>query len=218
MRIGFIGGTGIEAKGLALRFASAGASVILGSRAKERALQTASQYNKLLGEPSISGLTNQEMLPLVELAFLTVPFDQATAAIDSCRDFFTTDQILVDVTVPVRFDQDGPEYIEQEAGSNAELIARRVPEGIHLVCAFKTIPARVLAELQTELRCDVFVCSDSEDARQRLIEVIRLIPTLRPLDAGPLRMARTLERMSVLAIRLNRTYKKIGARYYVQGI
>ena len=36
MPIGFLGGTGIEGKGLALRFARAGVSVIIGSRSAER--------------------------------------------------------------------------------------------------------------------------------------------------------------------------------------
>ena len=35
---------------------------------------------------------------------------------------------------------------------------------------------------------------------------------------GPLKTARTLERMTVLAIHLNRHYKKKGARYRIEGL
>jgi len=64
----------------------------------------------------------------------------------------------------------------------------------------------------------MFVCGDSREAREKVMEVARLIPTLRPLDAGPLRAARTLERMTVLAIHLNRRYKKKSARYSIVGL
>ena len=97
-------------------------------------------------------------------------------------------------------------------------IAAHLPDRVRLVGAFKTVPAHVLAELHTPLECDVFVCSDSKEARGEVMELAKRIPSLRPLDAGPLGMARTLERMTILAIHLNRRYKKKGARYSVVGI
>jgi hypothetical protein len=110
------------------------------------------------------------------------------------------------------------EYLELREGSNAEAVATRVPEHVSVVGAFKTIPAHILAQLDTPLQCDVFVCGDSQEARERVMDAARLIPALRPLDAGPLRTARTLERMTVLAIHLNRRYKKKGARYNIVGL
>ena len=61
-------------------------------------------------------------------------------------------------------------------------------------------------------RCDV------DEAKRSVIAAATLIPSLRPLDGGPLRMARTLERMTVLAAELNRRYRKKGARFKVEGI
>lgn len=218
MRIGFLGGTGIEGKGLALRFAAAGARVVLGSRSAERAQQAANQYNLLLGEATISGMINRDMLAGCEIIFLTVPYENGVWALESCKADFSAGQILVDVTVPMVFQEGRADYIEPEAGSNAELLARHVPEGVHLVAAFKTIPAHVLAELKTDLNCDIFVCGDSLEAREKVMAAARLIPTLRPLDAGPLRTARILERMTVLAVNLNRRYRKKGARFRIEGL
>jgi NADPH-dependent F420 reductase len=218
MQIGFLGGTGIEGKGLALRFAAAGASVVLGSRSEERAQVAAREYNVLLGSPLIRGMVNRDMLAASEIVFLTVPYEHAVPAVESCRADFSPGHILVDVTVPMAFREGRAEYVEQEAGSNAELLARHVPEGVHLVAAFKTIPAHVLAEREIELNCDIFVCGDSKAAREKVMEAASIIPTLRPLDAGPLRMARTLERMTVLAVNLNRRYKKKGARFRIEGL
>ncbi len=218
MRIGLLGGTGIEGKGLALRFAAAGASVVLGSRSESRAQASAVEYNELLGGQSILGMTNTAMLAVSEIIFLTVPFGHAAAAIDTCRAGFSQGKILVDVTVPMMFREGRAEYVEQEAGSNAEMLAQHLPESVPLAAAFKTVPAHVLAEFQTQLDCNVFVCSDSAEARQRVIEAASMIPGLRPLDVGPLRTARTLERMTVLAVNLNRQYKKKGARFRIEGL
>lgn len=218
MRIGFLGGTGIEGKGLALRFARAGVSVIIGSRSTERARAAAAQYNQEAGTTLISGKTNAEMLASSEIVFLTVPFDQAKGAIEGLRAEFPANLVLVDVTVPVQFKAGKVDYLELAEGSNAELIAGLVPEGVRVAGAFKTIPAHMLAEIDAPLQCDVFVCSDSSDARAKVMAAAELIPTLRPLDAGRLKNARILERMTVLAIHLNRHYKKKGARFRIEGL
>ena len=217
-RIGFAGGTGGEGRGLALRFARAGADVVIGSRSEERARAAAEAYNRIAGVATIRGLANGAMLAACDLVFLTLPFEQAPAAVESFTPDLRSGMVLVDVTVPMRFAEGRAEYQELPEGSSAELLASRLPAGVPLVAAFKTLPAHVLAELDTPLECDVFVCGDSSEAKERVMEAARAIPSLRPLDAGPLRMARTLERMTVLAVHLNRRYRKRGARYRVQGV
>jgi len=216
--IGLLGGTGIEAKGLALRFAACGAAVVVGSRSGERASQAAEACNRILGKPLVRGLENGGMIATCEIVFLTVPFALAAEAVESCRRLFNSDNILVDVTVPMVFRAGHAVYHERDELSNSEIIARHLPDGVPLVAAFKTIPAAVLADLGIPLDCDVFVCSDSREAKQKVMATAALVSTLRPLDGGPLRAARTLERMSVLAAELNRRYKSKGARFRVEGI
>jgi NADPH-dependent F420 reductase len=216
--IGFLGGTGVEAQGLALRFAAAGASVFLGSRSPQRAVIVAETCNAILGKPLLCGLGNREMLDTSKIVFLTVPFEQAVDAVEGCRSLLGSHHILVDVTVPMVFRAGHAVYIEQEGRSNSEIIADHLPDGVPLVAAFKTIPALILADLQQNLNCSLFVCSDTGEAKQTIIEAASLIPSLHPLDGGPLHMARTLERMTVLAAELNRRYKKKGARYRIEGI
>jgi NADPH-dependent F420 reductase len=218
MNIGFLGGTGIEAKGLALRFAAAGAAVILGSRSQERAAAAADACNSILGNPHICGRSNQEMLAPSEMIFLTVPFGQALDAVESCASFFTSNHILIDVTVPMVFYKGHIEYLEQEGLSNAEVIAGHMPHGVPLVAAFKTIPAAVLMDLEMALNCDVLICSDVEEATRKVMDLASTIPSLRPINGGPLKTARTLERMTVLAVELNRRYKRKGARFRIEGI
>ena len=117
MKLAILGGTGIEGKGLALRFAACGAEVILGSRSAERADTLASEYNILLGKSLIEGCSNLEALALAEIVFLAVPFENVLAAIESCRKGFRAGQVLVDVTVPVAFRGGRPEFVQPEGGS-----------------------------------------------------------------------------------------------------
>ena len=61
--LGFIGGTGPEGKGLALRFAISGLSVFIGSREKQRGAEAAeeirSQFTEI-GSDMVAGGTNEE--------------------------------------------------------------------------------------------------------------------------------------------------------------
>ena len=216
--IGFLGGTGAEARGLALRFAAAGFRIVLGSRERERAEKAAEACNQLLADPCVRGSENAAMLKAAALVFLTTPYHQAVNAVEACRYAFRADQILVDVTVPMAFAAGRPCYVEQEEGSMAEHIARHLPGSLPLVAAFKTIPAAVLGNLALPLDCDVFLCGDVPQAKIDVMAAVSRIPAVRPLDAGSLSMARTLERMAVLAATLNAHYRKRGARFRVVGL
>jgi 8-hydroxy-5-deazaflavin:NADPH oxidoreductase len=218
LRIGFLGGTGIEAKGLALRFASAGVPVVLGSRSADRAKQAAADCNDLLGKPSVEGLPCQEMISSCEIIFLTVPYAEAGNAVTAYQANLRSHHVLVDVTVPMQFVHGHAVYLEQSGKSNSEVLSQVLPPGIPLVAAFKTLPAAILANLEIELNCSLLVCSDSAEAKNSVMAAASLIPTLRVLDGGPLSVARTLERMSVLAINLNRRYRQKGARFKIAGI
>lgn len=218
MQIGFLGGTGIEARGLALRLATAGASVALGSRTPERARNTARELKELFGPARLEGMDNRDMLSSCEMVLLTVPASEALNAVRTYGSLFKPHHVLIDVTVPLVMRAGYPECLEQEGLSNAEIIARALPADVPLVAAFKTIPAAILADPDSLLNCDDFVCGDSDEAKAKVLAVASLIPALRALDAGPLRAARTLERMAALAVALNRKYRKKGARFRLEGV
>lgn len=217
LKIGLIGGTGEEGRGLALRFAMAGAQVTIGSRSAERAKEAADELNKILGNDAVRYATNQEAIAGSELVLITVPFEHAASTLEAHRDDFREGSILIDITVPVTFDK-GARYLELPEGSASEHLRARVPDRVPLVAAFKTEPAHLLLDHQEALDCDVFVASDSKEAKLRVMEAIKFIEGARPVDAGTLVSARTLERMTVLAIGINRRYKIKTARYRVIGL
>ncbi len=216
--IGLVGGTGAEGRGLAVRFALAGMRVVVGSRLLERARETIDALRARFGPLPLEAGDNRSILRDCSATLLTVPFAHAAAILEAHRDDFRAGSLLVDVTVPVGFEGGKAAMIEVAEGSGAEHLRGRLRADVALAVAFKTIPAALLARPGTALDCDDFVCGDSPDARARTMDLLRVIPGLRPIDAGPLSSARTIEGLTLLAIRVNRRYKVREARFRMVGV
>ena len=216
-KVGLISGTGEEGRGIALRLAAAGETLALGSRSADRACQTALQINQKLGEERVQGMDNSQVVSCCEILFLTVPFPYAEQVVNEYSEEFSEGQILVDVTVPIVFDK-GPRLISLEEGSGAQHLESLLPPNLALVAAFKTLPARLLCEIESPLGCDEFICSDSPEAKARLLQVVSKIPSLRWIDGGTLRYSRCLEGMTLLAIALNQRYKGKNSCFRVVGL
>ncbi len=224
LKVGLIGGTGEEGRGLALRWALAGAQVSIGSRSLDRAKTAADELNQVLesrlgGAPERIGFgENRDVIARSEFALLTVPFAHAASTLEAHLQDFREGSIVIDITVPLSFEQGRVRYLELPEGSASEHLKALLPENIPLVAAFKTEPAHLLAEIDEPLDCDSFVASDSKEAKLRVMEAIAFIEGLRAVDAGTLYSARTLERMTALAIGINRRHKIKTARYRVVGL
>jgi NADPH-dependent F420 reductase len=218
--IGIVSGTGREGSALALRLAQSGFRVVVGSRSQERAAEKAHELATVLRSvglsPTLSGNANCDVVRSVDLVFLAVPFAHV---LDTVRQLpFRPGSIVVDTSVPVGFNAGQPEFVAVEAGSVAEALRALIPAEVELVGAFKTIPARVLGDIDSDLDCDLFVCGESREAKDAVMQLSRGISDLRPIDAGPLSAARTVERMAALAIELNLRYKVKSARFRVVGL
>jgi len=214
MRIAMIGGTGEEGRGLALGWARAGETVIIGSRSLEHAQQAAMEINAAVGREAASGLTNREAALSGNIVVLTVPYDAQEERLWDIRDE-VRGKILVSVVVPI--DTGNARRLREVPGGSAAEEAQTLlgPE-TRVVAAFQNISHDHLARMGA-LDSDVLVCGADAEARQ---EVIRLAALLgfRGLDAGPLRNARVVEGLTVLLLELNRRYKSRGAGIRVTGI
>jgi len=218
LTIGLLGGTGPEGRGLALQWARAGFQVVIGSRSFERAEKTADDLNQVLGKKVVQHGENGRVAALSEFILLAVPFEHAASTMEAHQNDFRPGAIFIDATVPVSFEGGKARYAEPPEGSGSEHLRARLRPDIPLVAAFKTIPAHLLEEADADLDCDDFVASDSKEARTRVMEAMAGITGLRPIDAGLLDSARTIERLTVLAIGINRRYKVKTARYRVIGV
>ena len=165
----------------------------------------------------ISGASNEDVVGATDTIVPAVPFTAVDALLDACRARFRVDSLLIDVTVPVALDAGKPAFVDRPEGSSAEHVRTQLPEHVRLACAFKTLPARLLEDVDVALDCDDFICGDSPATRERALALVARLAGLRPLDVGPLDSARALEIMTMLAIRPNRRYRKHDARFQVSG-
>jgi NADPH-dependent F420 reductase len=203
--IAFIGGTGPEGRGLALRFARAGHEVIIGSRSPERAAESAAQLGEHIPEATVSGLANREAAELAGLIVLTIPFAGVEQIVEDIAGAAGA-KIVVSAIAPVEFHEGRPVALRVDAGSAAQAVQRRLPQA-RVVSAFQTIDAHRLQDSREPLDTDVIVCSDDVEARRLVVALAGELPGVRALSGGRLAASRYVEDVTALLITLNRIYK-----------
>lgn len=214
MKIGIVGGTGNEGRGLAVRWAKAGHDVFIGSRRTEKGAARAAEFSEEFGV-TLQGADNVSACTHAELIVVTVPYSAHRPTFESIKDA-VGDKVLVDITVPLR-----PPKIRSvnlPEGQAAALEARALlPEGTRLVAALHHISSEHLSDPDHTFDCDVLVCSDDKEARAEVISLISDLG-LRGIDAGVLKNAIALESLTPVLLHINRRYKCVGSGVRITGI
>ena len=215
--ISILGGTGDQGLGLALRFARAGAKVVIGSRKPERAEEAAGRVRAAVAGAKVEGCGNAEAAKRAGIVILSVPFEHTAETVKSIRAALAPGQIVVSMGVPLAtaLGDSAVRTVGVWQGSCAELVAELVPDGVEVVSAFQNVSAHRLQELEQPVECDVVV-SGAKVARGRVMELCALVPGLRAVDGGPLANARIVEAITALMIGLNLRYKLpagVGIRF-----
>ena len=207
--IPIVGGTGALGAGLALRWATAGRPIAIGSRSAERAEEAAARIREAVPGADVEGLLNEEAAKRAGVVFLTVPFRAQSENLNNLRDALEPGQILVDCTVPLAAAVSGKatRSLGVWQGSAAQQAQEMVPDGVTVVAALHTIAAPTLADLDAELGEDVLICGDRKADKARVARLIELIGGLRAVNAGPLETARIVEQLTPLLISINARYK-----------
>ena len=211
--IAVIGGTGPAGTGLALRWARAGETVIIGSRDAARAQQTAETIRKRAGaNAQVSGMENSTACAASDLLVLTVPFEGQAALLKQLKPAIRPGSVLIDATVPLAASVGGraSRTIGVWQGSAAQQTAELVPKGVSVAAAFHNISADVLNSDDNDVDCDVIVCGDDPNATQVAMELAAKIAGVRALDGGKLENARIVEQITALLIGLNIRHKGHG--------
>ena len=207
--IPIVGGTGALGAGLALRWARAGAPIVLGSRSAERAEEAAAKLREKAPGAQVQGMLNDEAAQQAEIVFLTVPFRAQSENLNNLREALQPGQILVDCTVPLAAAVSGKatRSLGVWQGSAAQQAQEMVPEGVTVIAALHTVGAPTLADPDAGLDEDVLVCGDRKADKALVARLIELIPGLRPVNAGALEMARIVEQLTPMLISINTRYK-----------
>jgi predicted dinucleotide-binding enzyme len=134
--------------------------------------------------------------PVGEIVILAVPYASAVSVVAQYGDALAG-KVIIDIsntfTAP-----DDTELVTPEGSSGAQEIAKAVPASAHVVKAFNTVFAHVLA-LGRPL--DVLLAGDDELAKKSVSAFIETLG-LRPLDVGSLEMAHWLEGAGLLMMGL----------------
>jgi NADPH-dependent F420 reductase len=214
IRIAIIGGTGDQGKGLALRWARAGFEVIIGSRDQERAKAASDEMREILtaagaDRVSLDGAANAEAAAAASIVVLTVPFAAHIPTLKEIGAKIQPGSLLVDVTVPLEPAVGGKptRVLGVWAGSAAEQSRELTPAGVQVVSAFQNVAADALADLAHEVECDIIVCGDDKEAKQRVRPLVESISGCQYIDGGPLANSRTVEALTALLIGFNIRYK-----------
>jgi hypothetical protein len=199
--IAILGGTGKEGPGLALRWATAGYPIIIGSRQAEKAQATAAELNAKLGVDTIRGMENGQAARTADLCVLTVLQEAHQDIIKSLKPDLVG-KILVDTTARVEFQSPKP----PAPPSAARHAQTELGPEVRVVAAFQNVPANLLKKnLGQTIEVDVLVCADDPQAAQ---EVIRLSNAagMPAYFAGGLDNAVVVEGLTSILISLNKHY------------
>jgi NADPH-dependent F420 reductase len=214
-----VGATGALGFGLALRLGQAGVPIVIGSRDGGRAQDAAQRAAALVPEGSFTGLQNAEAVVGPEVVVLSVPFRSQAETLTSLKDALREGQLLVDATVPLATASGGKatRVLGVWQGSAAQQAEEMTPDGVRVVSAFHTVSAAALTDLEHELHEDVLICGDRREDKQRVADLVDLIPGLRPVDCGRLEMARIVEPLTALIISIN-VRNKVTAGIKITGL
>ncbi len=207
--IAILGGTGPAGMGLALRWARAGDTIVIGSRTVDRAQDAAAKLRERAGSNAqITGKSNAEACAICDLLVLTVPFEGQAALLKELKPVFRPNSILIDATVPLASSVGGraSRILGVWQGSAAQQAAELVPKGVSVVGAFHNASADIMNG-DDPVECDILVCGDDPEATRIALELAAKIPGVRGIDAGKLENARTVEQITSLLIGLNIRHK-----------
>ena len=201
--VGILGGTGPAGKGVALRMASAGYDVVLGSRDSNRAREAAASFNVPL-KGAITGASN-EIASACDLVVVATPWDSAVATVTALGDQLAGKIVISMVNALTR---EGREVLPvyPPRGSMAAQLAFALPRS-EIVGAFHHLPAAQMQDLDSGLDADVLVFSDHPDAIVRVVGIVDAMPGLRAVAAGSMSLASAIEAFTAVCVTVNIRHK-----------
>jgi hypothetical protein len=154
----------------------------------------ASDLARELGDGATAGTFGS--VPAGDIVILAVPYASAAAVVTQYGDVLA-DKVIIDISNTFTA-ADDTELVTPEGSSGAQEIAKAVPSSAHVVKAFNTIFAHVLA-LGRPL--DVLFAGDDPHAKASVSAFVESLG-LRPRDVGGLEMAHWLEGAGLLMMGL----------------
>jgi predicted dinucleotide-binding enzyme len=185
-------GTGMMGGALGPRLAESGHQITYGTRdpSQHRVIELV----KVTG-PSASATTHAAAVADAEIVIIAVPWSALESVVKALGSRLDG-KIVIDITNALSNAEDGLPQMAVDT-SAGELVQSWLPEA-KVVKAFNTVGFHVILEPdRAPGGVTVPVASNHDDARARVLALVNELG-FAPFDAGPLRFARTLERLAGL--------------------
>ncbi|HUY43386.1 MAG TPA: NADPH-dependent F420 reductase [Acidimicrobiales bacterium] len=201
--VGIVGGTGPAGRGVAVRLASAGHVVVIGSRDAARASEVANAL-ALRGGGVVTGASNEEAAN-ADVVVIATPWDSAVVTVAALREPLRGKVVLSMVNALSR---EGREVVPfyPPRGSMCAQLAFALPEST-VVGAFHHLPAAQMEDLDSGLDADVVIVGDDANARELVAAMVNEMPGLRAVIAGSLSLASAVEAFTAVCISINIRHK-----------
>jgi len=205
--IGVLGGTGAQGRGLAIRWAASGLSVVIGSRDAGRAAEASAEIAAAAGisGDQVRGADNVACAAEADIVLVAVPWDAHESTLESVRGA-VAGKIVIDCVNPLGFGKQGPFALDIPK-SAAETAQDLLPNS-RVIGAFHNVSAELLSDMSlTSIDTDVLVLGEERDDVAVVQELAERIPGVRGLYGGRLRNAGQVEALTANLIAINRRYK-----------
>lgn len=206
LTVGVLGGTGPQGRGLAFRWARAGLSVVLGSRAAGRGADAAAQLRERAGSGKVDGTDNAGCAAAADVVLAAVPWQGHGSLLGSLREPLAG-KIFIDCVNPLGFDPRGPYALNVDEGSAAQQAEAFLPDS-RVTAAFHHVSSVLLEDPEVDnVDTDVLVLGDDRDATDQVRALADAIPGMRGIYGGRLRNAGQVESLTANIIAINKRYK-----------
>ena len=188
--VGILGGTGPAGRGVAVRLASAGYEVAVGSRDAERAYEIASRLEPR-GTGKVRGVSNSDAAKC-DVVIVATPWE---STLETLREIAGDLENKIVVSMVNAMQKQGREMqpVFPAAGSCAQEIAAVLPH----------IGMSLLEDLDSGLDADVILSGSDNEAMAEVAVMVSAMPGLHAIEAGSLALAGTIEAFTSVCISVN---------------
>jgi NADPH-dependent F420 reductase len=213
MEIGLVGGTGPAGRAMALRLASVGFDVVLGSRSRYRAMEARDELLARYPDRDLAIRSGDNVEAAgCELVVIATPWEAAPEVASSVAKHLNRKVVICMSNALAKVAGEFQPLVPPRGSVSANVQAM-VP-GAYVVAAMHHVPAIELGAIDDEVHSDVLICSDHPWAIETVSRLVDKIPGARPLDAGRLSNATAIEAFTAVMLQLNTRYKtRVALRF-----
>ena len=213
MEIGLVGGTGPAGRAMALRLASVGFDVVLGSRSRYRAMEARDELLATYPDRDLAIRSGDNVEAAgCELVVIATPWEAAPEVASSVAKHLNRKVVICMSNALAKVAGEFQPLVPPRGSVSANVQAM-VP-GAYVVAAMHHVPAIELGAIDEDVHSDVLICSDHPWAIETVSRLVDKIPGARPLDAGRLSNATAIEAFTAVMLQLNTRYKtRVALRF-----